>query len=192
MRTSLRLTLLAAAALAGALVACSFDNGITYPELTTEDFNAVLNGANEVPAVTTTATGTAQFALFEDSILAFRVDVAGLDSTTMSHIHDGAAGVGGPILVTLADYRTVACKNAAGANINVSNPRCRPGLTGAIALGQVRASQMDTVAMHDWGTTQQERFDSLVVRIRNGTVYVNVHNVANPAGHIRGQTQPMP
>lgn len=188
MRNSSLRSVLAAAALAGA-AACSFDNGVTYPVLTTDDFEAALAGANEVPAVTTTATGTAQFAVFTDTILAFRIDVAGLDSTTMAHIHDGAAGVGGPIIVTLLDLTTVACRNAAGQNVNVSSPRCRPSLTGPITVGQIRASQMTQIPT-SWGATARARYDSLVVRLTNGTVYVNVHNVANPAGHIRGQVGP--
>lgn len=127
--------------------------------------------------------------MFTDTILAFRIDVAGLDSTLMAHIHDGAVGASGPILVTLLDLTTVACKNAAGANINVGSPRCRPALTGPITLGQIRASQMSQIPVN-WGATARARYDSLVVRLRNSTVYVNVHNAANPGGHIRGQVVP--
>ena len=68
--------------------------------------DVVLSGANEVPAVTTTATGTARFRLTSDGKLFYVVNVTGLtagDGTlTAAHIHNGAAGANGSVLVLLA------------------------------------------------------------------------------------------
>lgn len=65
-----------------------------------------LSGANEVPAVTTTATGVARFRLTSDGKLFYRVSVTGLsagDGTlTAAHIHNGAAGTNGSVLILLA------------------------------------------------------------------------------------------
>ncbi|HTH31894.1 MAG TPA: CHRD domain-containing protein, partial [Lacibacter sp.] len=59
-----------------------------------------------VPAVTTTATGTARFRLTTDGKLFYVVNVTGLtagDGTlTAAHIHNGAAGANGTVLVGLA------------------------------------------------------------------------------------------
>jgi hypothetical protein len=66
----------------------------------------VLSGANEVPAVTTTATGIARFRLTTAGKLYYFVDVSGLtagDGTlSAAHIHNGAVGANGSVLIGLA------------------------------------------------------------------------------------------
>jgi CHRD domain-containing protein len=57
-----------------------------------------LSGANEVPAVTTTATGTATVAIKDDRSVSVQVTVSGM-TPTASHIHMGAAGANGPVIV---------------------------------------------------------------------------------------------
>lgn len=64
-----------------------------------------LSGANEVPAVTTTATGTALLRITADNKLYSRITVTNLETTdalTMAHIHSGATGVNGAVLIGLA------------------------------------------------------------------------------------------
>lgn len=67
--------------------------------------DVALSGANEVPAVTTTATGSARFRLTTDGKLYYVVNVTGLTSgdgdLTAAHIHNGAAGANGTVLVGL-------------------------------------------------------------------------------------------
>jgi CHRD domain len=67
--------------------------------------DVILSGANEVPAVATTATGTARFRLASDGKLYYVVNVTGLtagDGTlTAAHIHNGAAGANGSVLIGL-------------------------------------------------------------------------------------------
>jgi hypothetical protein len=63
-----------------------------------------LSGANEVPPVNTTATGTAHLRLTEDRVLYSKVIVEDLeagDALRFSHVHSGAAGVNGPISIFL-------------------------------------------------------------------------------------------
>ena len=63
-----------------------------------------LSGANEVPAVTTTAAGVAMLRIVGDSLIS-KVSVTGVeanDTLTASHIHRGAVGVNGPVRVFLA------------------------------------------------------------------------------------------
>lgn len=76
--------------------------------------DVALSGANEVPAVTTAATGIALLRLTSSKQLFIRVSVAGLeanDALTASHIHRGATGANGGILLGLytnaADFGTV-------------------------------------------------------------------------------------
>jgi hypothetical protein len=106
-----------AACVVTGVVACIDET--SFPELPAEEFTASLVGANEVPSVTTTAGGSAVFAVIQDTILSWRVDVADIDSTILAHIHAGAAGVAGPVIVNLFDASTVNCKQDAGAALQI-------------------------------------------------------------------------
>lgn len=65
-----------------------------------------LTGANEVPPVTTTATGKSLIRLMTDKTLYSKVTVATLESNdalTVAHIHPGAVGANNPPSVTLCN-----------------------------------------------------------------------------------------
>jgi CHRD domain len=57
-----------------------------------------LSGTNEVPPVTTTASGTAMVAIDADRSVKVTVTATGMTATA-SHIHEGAAGANGPVIV---------------------------------------------------------------------------------------------
>ena len=57
-----------------------------------------LSGSNEVPPVTTTATGTAMVTIGDDRSVKATVTATGMTATA-SHIHEGAAGANGPVIV---------------------------------------------------------------------------------------------
>ncbi len=67
-------------------------------------FDGVLSGAQEVPAVITNATGVAQFSLSSDfTSINYSVQVEGLSGAIMgAHLHNGAAGANGPVVVDLS------------------------------------------------------------------------------------------
>jgi hypothetical protein len=76
--------------------------------------DVAMTGANEVPAVTTTASGIAVLRLTSDKKLYAKVTVTGLetgDTWTAAHIHRGAAGVNGAVMVGIyasaAEFGTV-------------------------------------------------------------------------------------
>ena len=133
------------AGLVAVLLACSKDEG---PQ--SEVFTATLSGANEVPAKTTNATGTAKVTVNSDRTLTVDLAVTGLTASA-HHIHGPAAA-------------------GANAGVVVAIP--------AIAAGQIIATTAFTGAV---------KYDSLLVLLRNGQAYVNVHTTANPGGEIRGQ-----
>lgn len=79
--------------------------------------SVALSGANEVPAVTTTATGVALLRITADNKLYSKVTVTNLeanDALTMSHIHSGATGANGGVLIGL-------CSSAADFGITKMN-----------------------------------------------------------------------
>ncbi len=64
-----------------------------------------LSGNNEVPAVTTTASGLCILRMTEDKTLYSKVTVTNIetnDTIRVSHIHRGAAGSNGPVRIFLA------------------------------------------------------------------------------------------
>jgi hypothetical protein len=164
-------TVLVALLVAGAVISC--DDEPSGPDLETQTFNAVLNGASEVPANASTATGTAEIAIVGPTLL-FRVDVTGLTNPSAAHIHTSEGPTAnGPVRVNLCGATGV--------------PACPTGtpFTGTVAVGS--AVQVAGIS-----------YDSLLVLLRNGLAYVNVHtNDGIPpsntgpgdlsAGEIRGQ-----
>jgi hypothetical protein len=62
-----------------------------------QTFTAKLSGSNEVPPVTTSATGMAQFQLTADgSQINYKLNATNLNNFMMAHIHQGKAGENGP------------------------------------------------------------------------------------------------
>lgn len=59
-----------------------------------------LTGAQEVPPVKTMATASSSIAVGEDMSVTGSVNTSGIEAT-MAHIHQGAMGVSGPVVVTL-------------------------------------------------------------------------------------------
>ena len=62
--------------------------------------NLYLNGKNEVPPVATAATGTGTITVNSDMSVSGSVTTTGLAGTA-AHIHMGAAGANGPVIVPL-------------------------------------------------------------------------------------------
>lgn len=130
-----------------------------------QTFTATLHGGNENPGVVTGSAGTATVTLnTATNTITYRVEVYNMPvGTTASHIHVGAQGVNGPVVINL----TVP----AGG---ISNDFA---LTGT-------ATTTDLVARAAQGINSWEDF---VQALMLGNMYVNVHSTANPGGEIRGQ-----
>jgi hypothetical protein len=60
--------------------------------------SVTLTGANEVPAVSTSATGNGMVTVNPDHTVTAHITVTGMQATA-SHIHMGAAGANGPVIV---------------------------------------------------------------------------------------------
>jgi hypothetical protein len=131
-----------------------------------------LSGADEVPPVTTPATGSATLSLSGDQIT-YTVNVANLQDAVVAHIHIAPAGENGPVRLNLC-------------GTGDPQPACTSG-TGVLATG-TNGTTVGSPAI---------TFDSLLSAMRTGGAYVNVHTSStdctpgdpgcNPGGEIRGQ-----
>ncbi len=78
-----------------------------------------LSGANEVPAVATTAAGTATVTIKDDRSVVASVTVTGMTATA-SHIHEAAAGANGPVIVPFTKTGDNTFAAAEGAKLTES------------------------------------------------------------------------
>jgi hypothetical protein len=159
--------------LAALLVVVAPACGDDEPSGPATNFSATLTGANEVPPVPTTATGTADLSL-NGSQITYTINVTGLQNPVVAHIHIAPEGENGPVRLNLC-------------GTGDPQPPCAPG-AAVLATGTN-------------GTTVGQppiTFDSLLSAMRTGGAYVNVHtdNGQPPSntgpgdmasGEIRGQ-----
>jgi hypothetical protein len=132
-------------------------------------FRASLAGAEEVPPVTTTASGTADFTLSRTNDTLFvNITVNGLSNVRFGHFHTGARGANGAVVAFLVDPPTLA------------GPQ-----TGRIGKQFITAANLS-------GTLLNQPLTALIDQIRAGTIYVNLHTDANPGGELRGQVALVP
>lgn len=162
----------AIAALLPIVAACSDDGPSPTGEATS--FTATLSGANEVPAVTTPATGTATLSVSGNQIT-YTINAANLQNAILGHIHLAAAGANGDVRLNLCGTGDPqpACTSTSG--------------TGVVATG-TNGTTVGSPAI---------TFEELLTAMRTGGAYVNVHTFAqgctpgapgcNPGGEIRGQ-----
>lgn len=121
---------------------------------------AALDGAAEVPPVTTAATGEAALVVDPDgTTVRFVVTVARIQGITAAHLHLGAADAVGPPIATLYD---ASGAEAPGGPFDADHP-----ISGTLTLSPTH-----------------------VLALVAGDVYVNVHTNDHPAGAIRGQIGP--
>ncbi|MEP7329022.1 MAG: CHRD domain-containing protein [Betaproteobacteria bacterium] len=75
-----------------------------------------LSGSNQVPPVTTSATGTATVNIKDDRSVTASVTVTGMTATA-SHIHEAAAGANGPVIVPFTKTGDNTFASAPGAKL---------------------------------------------------------------------------
>lgn len=130
-----------------AISACGDDDEPAGPATS---FSANLSGANEVPAVPTTATGSASLTVSGNQIT-YTVNVTNLQNAVVAHIHIAPEGQNGPVRLNLC-------------GTGDPQPPCVSG-TGVLATG-TNGTTVGSPAI---------TFDSLLSAMRSGGAYVNVH-----------------
>jgi hypothetical protein len=156
-----------AAAFAAALVArtAGAENPVT--------FVATLSSAEETPPNASTATGSA-IVTFEDNTISYELHVSNLSNIVAGHIHVGAPGVAGPVVLTLITPTPLV-----------------GSFTGTLAARTLTNPQLE-------GPLAGQPLSALQAAVAAGNAYVNVHTNDGvpppntgpgdfPGGEIRGQ-----
>jgi CHRD domain len=130
-------------------------------------FHIDLTGSQQVGPVSTEAFGMATVRLADNgTAIDFRVIVCDIVNVTASHIHVGAAGTNGPVIIPFVH------------GVLFSSPHgCK-----TLAEGTRTASDLNTQA-----SPSITSWNDFVKALLAGNTYVNVHTTANPGGEIRGQ-----
>ena len=128
-------------------------------------FRSFLSGRNEVPAVQTRAFGFLLANLVDDGT---KINLAAaalrLRNVTMAHLHLGAEGENGPVVVDLL------------ANSDFTNRGRR-----------IKLLKADITGSSLIGPLAGQTLDALSAEILAGNIYINIHTEQNPAGELRGQ-----
>jgi hypothetical protein len=134
-----------------------------------ETFQARLDPRSEVPAPNldgAAPSGPANFTVNGTTVV-YKLSASGLSSAPlMAHIHLGAAGAAGPVIVPLSIAAGASAGTAAGE--------------GTFDATAVKGKKADGSAM---------TLDDVLAAMRAGGTYVNVHTANNKPGEVRGQIE---
>lgn len=137
-------------------------------------FRAWLHGYYEVPVVNSRADGIFEAQTRDGPSLDFVLVYEGLQATvTQAHIHFAQKSVNGPIVVWLCG--TTTNPGPEGTQTCPQSGRVNGTITSANVLAS-GTQQLGAGAIGD-----------LIMAMRNGVAYVNIHTAASPGGEIRGQ-----
>ena len=141
-------------------------------------FKGSLTGYEEVPAVSTVASGDFHATIDDNSntiqwVLSYR-DLEG--AVQQAHVHLGQPGVNGGISVFM-------CTNLGNGPAGTQPCPAPPAtISGTFTAGDVVGPNAQGIAPGE--------FDELVKAIRAGSTYANVHSTKFPGGEVRSQLGP--
>lgn len=128
-------------------------------------YAAELRPENENPPVGTSAYGSALVLLdLVNNTITWEVNTSGIAEARLAHIHRGAAGANGPVVINFA----TAPAQIAGGHTH-----------GSAAIAAVQSANLTAADLTNLGAAETA-----------AGYYVNVHSAAFPGGEIRGQLVP--
>ena len=139
-------------------------SSILHPSMVfaNHEFSANLTGQQEIPPVDTQASGQAIFVVDmpKNETIDYYLNATGIQGATQGHIHSGAQGENGPVVVTLFQFES---------------PQNNVTQNGNFTSGDLE------------GLMQGKTMPDLMAVMKNGSTYANFHTEQNPNGEIRGQ-----
>lgn len=140
-----------------AVLSLVYDVGLSAAQAASMPFVASIDGSQEVPPVTTGATGAATFQLdAQGAGLQFVLTVENLADAIAAHIHCAPVGMTGPFGVTLF--------NGQPTTVN-----------GILAQGTIETADANNAC--GWADLA-----AVVTAMESGDTYVNAHTIQNPGG----------
>jgi hypothetical protein len=142
----------------------------------------LLTGYQEVPSVSTTASGNFTARISNDeSRIDWELSYSDLEGAVQqAHIHFGQKGVNGGISVFL-------CTNLGNGPAGIQPCPAPPAtISGTIMAADVSPNIPATAAARTQGINTGD-IGELINAIRSGATYVNVHSTTWPGGEIRSQ-----
>jgi hypothetical protein len=149
---------------------------------TAENIRARLTGYQEVPSVSTPASGEFKAQIsHDDGLIEYELSYSGLAGTVQqSHIHVAQRGVNGSVVIWLCQTTTTPAPTAVAG----LTPFCPQSGT---VTGQITAANVIAAGTASQQITAGELAE-VIAAIRAGVAYANVHATPlNPGGEIRGQ-----
>ena len=140
--------------------------------------SARLAGTNEVPVVSTAASGRLKARIASDGeSIDYELSFTGLQGiVAQSHIHIAQKDVNGGIVLWLCQGTS-----RAPASVAALTPECPQ--EGTVS-GTLTAANVIPIATQQIGPNE---FNEAIDAIRAGFAYANVHTAPSPGGEIRGQ-----
>lgn len=129
-----------------------------------QQFTAKLSAGNEVPPITSQASGIATFDLnAAGTQMKYTLNVTNINQVIAAHIHSGSSTSNGPIVVNLFIPSKATGK--------VDGTLAQSSINSTSLIGPLKGKQMT----------------DLTKLINSGQAYVNIHTTQNPSGEVRGQ-----
>jgi len=143
-----------------------------------ERLSAKLLGINEVPSVSTPATGHFKARISADGqSIEYELTFGDLGGViAQSHVHIARKNVNGGIVLWVCQGTV-----RAPAQVALLTPECPQSGT---VTGTWTAANVTPVATQQIGNLE---LDEVMALIRQGAAYVNIHTAPSPGGEIRGQ-----
>jgi hypothetical protein len=162
------------------ILACALVSVVAYAQ-GFMNIKEVLTGYEEVPSVSTGASGEFTARIRKDSTIDWQLSYSDLEGSVLqSHIHLGQPGVNGGISVFL-------CTNLGNGPAGTQPCPAPPAtISGTIAVADVSPNIAATAGARTQGLNTGE-IDELIAAMRAGATYVNVHSSTWQGGEIRSQ-----
>jgi hypothetical protein len=153
-----------------------------------------MRGVFEIPAVSTTARGSFEATLNNDTdTVSYRLEFSGLQTVsgtppstpavTQAHIHFAQSFANGGITVWLCETAAVPAPAAVAA----ATPDCGGPTSGTITDSFNAAEVLATGNPAGSQGISAGEFDEFIAAMRDGLTYANVHSTGSPGGEIRAQ-----
>ena len=164
------------------VLACALASAVAFAQGFV-NIKELLTGYEEVPSVSTGASGEFTARIRKDSTIDWELSYSDLEGAVQqAHIHLGQTGVNGGITVFL-------CTNLGNGPAGTQPCPAPPAtITGVITAAQVSPNIPATAGARTQGLNTGE-MDELLAAMRAGATYVNVHSTMWPGGEVRSQIE---